>query len=180
MSLALKQARVAPQISAGFLGSLGRFVKRGFGAAIGTLPIVGPAITVAQKIAQRKQRPTPPGQPVPLQLPQGVPVPAPGFNGGPAATNQRVFTGAAGAGVAVGTTIACPSGFRPNKSSYFTLAGFVPKGTRCVRRRRRNPMNPRALDRAISRVDSGKRLQSKLAEITTAKFTSSGKRKDCP
>lgn len=174
MSLALKQARVAPQISAGFLGSLGRFVKRGFGAAIGTLPIVGPAITAAQKIAQRKQRPTPPGQPVPLPLPQGVPVPAPGF-----AVNGAASM-AAGAGVAVGTTIACPSGFRPNKSSYFTLAGFVPKGTRCVKRRRRNPMNPRALDRAISRVDSGKRLQSKLAEITTAKFTSSGKRKDCP
>lgn len=78
-----------------------------------------------------------------------------------------------------GTRIACMSGFHANKSDYWLSSGeFVAKGSRCVRNRRRNPMNPRALSRAIGRVDAGKALQGKLAEITTAKWTSSGKRKE--
>lgn len=53
------------------------------------------------------------------------------------------------------TGLACPPGFRANKSDYWLKNGtYVPKGTRCVRIRRRNPLNPRALDRATSRVAS--------------------------
>lgn len=55
--------------------------------------------------------------------------------------------------------IGCPPGMRPNKSDYFrrSPAGgvvFIEKGTVCVRSRRRNPLNPRALDRAVGRVAS--------------------------
>lgn len=46
----------------------------------------------------------------------------------------------------------CPSGMHPNKSSYFTSAGFVEKGTKCVSNRRRNNLNPRAATRAASRL----------------------------
>lgn len=70
-------------------------------------------------------------------------------------------------------------GYRLNKSDYFLRDGtFVPKGTRWVKIRRRNAMNVRALSRAISRVDGAKAWQSKLAGISTKKYTSSGKRKD--
>jgi hypothetical protein len=56
----------------------------------------------------------------------------------------------------------CPIGFRLNKSTYVTRGGGTshwkksltvhPKGTVCVKRRRRNVGNARALRRAISRV----------------------------
>ena len=73
----------------------------------------------------------------------------------------------------------CPSGFHPNKSSYFLKDGtFVPEGTRCVKNRRRNAANPRALDRAISRLNSAKRLQSKLSGFSTKKYTATGRRKE--
>jgi hypothetical protein len=161
---------VAPQLSAGIFGSLGRFAKRAVGAVIGGIPVVGPAIGVAESILKTRGRKP--------QRPVGGRVAEPllfGMNGGPGAPGAP---SAAAAGV--GTKIACPSGFHANKSGYHTMAGFVPKGSRCVRDRRRNPMNPRALDRAISRVDSGKRLQGKLATISTAKWTAAGKRKEHP
>lgn len=77
-----------------------------------------------------------------------------------------------------GMKLACPSGFRPNKTSYFLKDGtFVPEGSKCVKIRRRNPMNPKALDRAISRMNSAKRLQSKLRGFSTDKYTAAGKKK---
>ncbi len=62
--------------------------------------------------------------------------------------------------------IGCPSGMRPNKSDYFrrSPAGgvvFIEKGTVCVKSRRRNPLNPRALDRAVGRVASFARADSR-------------------
>lgn len=76
----------------------------------------------------------------------------------------------------------CPSGTHPNKSSYYrrTPDGgviFIPKGHKCVPNRRRNSMNPRALDRAISRVNGAKRVQHKLGQIETAKYTKAGNKK---
>jgi len=71
-----------------------------------------------------------------------------------------------------------PKGFHVNKSSYFLIDGtFVPAGSRWVKNRRRNALNPRALRRAISRIDAGKIWQGKLHEISTAKFTAAGNRK---
>lgn len=68
----------------------------------------------------------------------------------------------------------CPAGMRPNKSAYFwTSPGgtliFQPPGTKCVRIRRRNPLNPRAFDRAFSRVASAKRFGEKLGRVTIRK-----------
>jgi hypothetical protein len=73
-----------------------------------------------------------------------------------------------------------PSGYHANKSSYWLMDGtFVPKGTRWVKNRRRNPANARALSRAIGRIDLGKKLQSTLAGISTSRFTAAGKKKQC-
>jgi len=181
MSLALKQARFASQgglsgnVQAGGIGS---FFGRLGRAALGTVPIVGPGLTTlftAQKQRGIQQRPgKTPGRPPALEIPAFTP-------GEPRVLGEQRFRARQQAEVAMvtGVSIACPSGFHPNKGGYFTLkSGFVEKGSKCVKNRRRNPMNPRALDRAIRRVDAGKSLQGKLAEITTKKWTSSGKRKE--
>lgn len=93
----------------------------------------------------------------------------PRFGGSPAANGARPMMQAG----------KCPSGWHPNKSSYFLKDGtYVPAGSRCVRNRSRDPLNPRALRRAIGRIDAGKKWQAKLAEIETGKHTKSGRRKD--
>lgn len=80
--------------------------------------------------------------------------------------------------MANGTRLACPAGFHPNKSDYFLRDGtFVAEGTRCVKNRRRDPLNPRALRSAIGRIDAGKQWQSKLREIETGRHTKAGTRK---
>jgi len=62
---------------------------------------------------------------------------------------------------------ACPSGFHPNKSSYWTSAGFVPRGAKCVRNRRRNLSNGRANTRALSRMAAWDKQERK--RISTLK-----------
>lgn len=74
----------------------------------------------------------------------------------------------------VGAAGECPPGFRPNKSRYFRRSPGgsiveVPKGAVCVRSRRRNPLNPRALDRALGRVTSAKKAATKLSRVTIRK-----------
>lgn len=72
--------------------------------------------------------------------------------------------------VATTAGIGCAAGFHPNKTGYFLRDGsFVAPETRCVKNRRRNPANPRALSRSIARIKSAKRLSSQLAQITVRK-----------
>jgi hypothetical protein len=79
-----------------------------------------------------------------------------------------------------GNGLACETGFRPNKTSYWLKDGtHVEAGSRCVRRRQRNPLNPKAMSRAIGRIDGGKRFQNRMSQISTGKFTASGKRRSC-
>lgn len=78
------------------------------------------------------------------------------------------FTGAGTAmvpaGVKPGTCVA--PGFRTNKSHYYTRGGEVMPGTKCVRTRRMNPLNPRAASRAMARLVSAKRAAKFLGRIT--------------
>lgn len=112
-----------------------------------------------------------------VQRPGGAVVPilrVPGVRG----TLERFFPGGAtglqvaqgaiapfvdrGGGPLVG--MACPTGFHPNKSSYMTQVGFVLKGSKCVRNRRRNLSNGRANSRALRRLaawDKQERKRSK-------------------
>jgi len=109
---------------------------------------------------------TPPGGPP--QFPRGVPKP------GVTAAVERFLPGGE-----TGLGVGCPKGFHANKSSYFLKDGtFVEKHTKCVRHRRRyNPANAQATSRSIGRVNSAKRMQGALSQISTGKYTASGKRK---
>jgi hypothetical protein len=52
-----------------------------------------------------------------------------------------------------GRQAGCPAGYHLNKSGYWTKRyGYIGPGTVCVKSRRRNPLNPRALSRAMSRL----------------------------
>lgn len=84
-----------------------------------------------------------PGQPYPTPSPR-TPAPIPG--GTPIIMGRDP-----GEGV-------CPTGFHWNKSGYMTQQGYVAEGSRCVKNRRMNPANPRALVRAIRRGDAFVRL----------------------
>jgi len=66
--------------------------------------------------------------------------------------------------------IGCAKGHHPNKSDYFLRDGtFVPAGSRCVKDRRRNPLNVRAASRAISRIASAKTATASLGRVTIRK-----------
>jgi len=71
-----------------------------------------------------------------------------------------------------GIVTACPAGHHPNKSAYFEYEPqidaviFHPPGTKCVKNRRRNPLNPKAADRAITRLGQTKRAMQKLNRFT--------------
>lgn len=71
---------------------------------------------------------------------------------------------------AVGTPGACVPGMkgvRLNKTGYHLKNGtYIAPGTKCVRVRRRNPLNPRALSKAMSRVVSAKKAASTLNRIS--------------
>lgn len=74
-------------------------------------------------------------------------------------------------GPAPAAGIACPAGYHPNKTGYWIQSpmgtpSYVTPGERCVKARRRNPLNPRAWDRAYSRLKSAKRWQKKMGTIT--------------
>jgi len=112
-------------------------------------------------------------------LPGGIKLPS--FTGGTTVAygSPSPVSAGGGGGVPAGMKLACPSGFHPNKSGYYTHSeGWIPEGSKCVRNRRRNPANPRALDRAIGRLEGAKRLQHKLAGFSTPNYTAGGKRKD--
>ena len=152
----------------GLWGFLGRTARTALGALTGVPRTAAPAAPVgAIPLAPPRTMPGRPGR-----TNGGQVRPAPGFTG----FMQRMVPG----GQTGYETLGCGSGFHPNKTSYHLKDGsFVDVGTRCVRNRRRNPMNARALSRAIGRVDSGKRLQNRLSEISTGKYTAAGKRKKC-
>jgi len=64
----------------------------------------------------------------------------------------------------------CGAGYRANKSGYYVQGGqYVEPGTVCVKRRRMNPLNPRALSKAMRRIESAKRATSVLNRITIRK-----------
>lgn len=76
-------------------------------------------------------------------------------------------------GGAAGVKIACPQGYKPNKSGYYRTTNgqvhYVEPGSRCVKVRKRNAANPRAADRAISRIESAKRFAKRMSRVTVRK-----------
>lgn len=164
----------------GLFGFIGKAISKVTGAVGSILP--GPLGTVARgvsKIFGRKSAPIlrqAPQQFQPMfQFPGSGPsqaFPRSSFapmNGGtnvvPWAPGQQPR--GKGTVIMAGPGGACPPGYRPNKTEYFVTSplgtpSFVSKGERCVKIRRRNSLNPRALDRAMSRVIGANRIREKL------------------
>jgi len=155
-------------------------------AAVGMIPIVGPAL---QELIPRKQPPIPQAGPgrVPLPLPAmpistmpitRMPVSlAPNGGNGPLKTPglggfmERLLPGGATGFMGGNGNGACDTaGYHLNKSAYFLMSGeFVPERSRYVRNRKRNPANARATSRAISRITGAKRYASSLSRISIRK-----------
>lgn len=84
-----------------------------------------------------------------------------------------------GVNVDVTPAIGCPKGYKPNKAGYYRrikspgnpegAVFYIQPGSRCVKIRRRNAANPRAADRAVSRIQSAKRFATKMNRITVRK-----------
>jgi len=180
----------------GLFGFLGKAVKGLAGAALGSIPggsfATGFARTAAAKIfgskrpskgfgsSSREWRRIQSAQLDPGDIARitragqrlgTLPVPAVlkaprGFRGA-----QQTMPFQAGGSAATGMTLACPQGYHPNKSEYYVTSSqgtpsLVSVGERCVKNRKRNPLNPRALDRSISRIKSAKNVARKLGRIT--------------
>ena len=183
MSLAVKRARAGSQGGIGrgravasgdpglFGGILGA-VKGGLSSLVsGGNPIAG-AISGGTRGFRGPARNPSPMLSTP-QLPAFVPGPGTGRVGrGVQALLPGGKTGFEGLEKA-------PSGYHWNKTGYFLRDGsYVAPGSKLVKNRRKNPLNVRALSRAISRVEGGKAWQGKLAGISTEKYTAAGKRKN--
>ena len=66
--------------------------------------------------------------------------------------------------------IGSPSGYHVNESDYFLKDGtFVEAGSRWVKNRKRNPLNPKAASKAIGRIESLKRATARFSRITIRK-----------
>jgi len=172
MSMQIQVARNEFSGDPGFFGFIGKAARKIGGRIIGATP-VGAAIQTGIQFARgRGKRRSLPG----TGIVGGNQFDLPG--GGDSAfitdarERSRQRNASAGATAQAETTLACPKGFHPNKSDYCTKAeGWIAEGTRCVRDRRRNPLNPGAASKAISRISAAKRATKALGRVTI--------RKDC-
>ena len=179
MSLAMKAARRRGAMGdPGIFGFIGSAIKT-VGGVVGEL-LPGPAGTVVKGITNAlpgknllaPRAPAGPG----LAMPTGT-MPTLGFpTTGAPGTGFGAVPPPSGSGGGGGGTMTngkgCTIGFRPNKTSYYVrnplgLGGNqIEIGERCVKRRRMNPLNPRAISRAIRRLESAKRATSRLSKVS--------------
>jgi len=180
MSIAIKEARAATQ-GAGPAGMQQGGLFDVFKKVVSFIPGVGPIAATALDLIPGGGPPQGiPGIPPGIQLPKTRTGRA-GRRGRSVAERQALrqeqrAARQAGGGVARDTTpaVTCPSGFHPNKADYYAksptgVVSFIPKGFRCVKNRRRNPLNPRALSRSMGRITAAKNASSALSRITIRK-----------
>ena len=180
MSLALKSARMAGARQGmpgmgdpGLFGGLFNIGKSIAGAVI-------PGFSTAEKLVSRgakalgigsRRAPTPPPRPVaPAYDPAQPQRPVPGIRG----FVQRALPGGRSGyqePAVVGAIDGMPpKGYHLNESDYWLKDGtFVPARSRWVKNRRRNPLNPRAASKAISRIEQLKRATKRFGRITIRK-----------
>lgn len=186
MSLAIKAARARqlrrrPMGDPGLFGFINSVAK-----GLSGLPVIGGVATAVDRLIPDPKTTTLVGAPLPgpfvAQGPGMPPAPPQGqIRIGPV-TIDPLGTGAPGMGVALGPQIMTaptqngaavavpPSGFHLNKSGYFLKDGtYVPPRSRFVKNRRRNPLNPRALSRALSRLDSAKKAATVMQRFSVRK-----------
>lgn len=175
MSLSTKVARATsqggmvgrvPQGDPGLFGAIGGALKS-IGGGIAkvasvALPIAIPGIggaaggAIANIVSGGGPKP-------PAGLPTNLPaLPTPGVGG----AIQRILPG----GQSGYQSAAPPKGYRLNKTGYFLKDGtYVPPESRFVKIRRRNSLNPRALSRAMSRLEGAKKASKSLSRISIRK-----------
>ena len=149
-----------------FLGKAVRGVT-GIVSKLG-IPLISGAAGIAGGLLGGGQR-GPGFQQIPFQpmnvMAQQQGVPTTQRRGGIIAAGQALIPGGQ-----TGMGAGCTQGFRPNKSGYYVQGGqYVAPGTTCVKRRRMNPLNPRALSKAMRRIESAKRATTVLGRITIRK-----------
>lgn len=129
---------------------------------------VGPSINVGGGLQVCLGTCSPYAVPPTPQEPTGATPTVPGF---PIAPEEPYPTGAG----AVAAGLGCQAGYRPNKSSYYLKGGqYVPKGSRCVRVRRRDVGNIRALRKADRRIDGFVGVARSALKHTGYKVVSKG------
>lgn len=160
----------------GLLGFIGDAFK-GIGSLAGLIPGVG---GIAGGVLGGIGGLLAPDENGDLTLPKGTAPPLPGLGG----IGQRLVPGGStGYGFTeeqlknwrkrAGKPAAKGPGWHYNKADYWLKDGtFVPAGSTAVRNRKRNPLNPRALDRAMTRLTSAKRASRKLGRISIRKASS--------
>lgn len=140
----------------GLWGAIGGAIKTVAKAGIGFVA-GGPAGAVAATIPGLL------GGGGPKGLPSNLPaLPMPGVGGAIA----RALPGGSS-----GYVSAAPMrGYRLNKTGYWLKDGtYVPPQSRYVKSRRRNALNPRALSRAMARIESAKKASKGMSRITIRK-----------
>ena len=120
----------------GIRGLLGRISGRSIARAAAGTAVVAAAPGIARTMGR--------GMDLPIPMPGGAQIRPGAFLPG---------------GTPFFTPGECPKGFRKNKSSYFLKNGqHVPRGSKCVRYRRMNVANTRALKRSTRRLTSFENL----------------------
>ena len=142
----MHQGLTRAQGDPGFFSFIGKALK----TVGGIVPGIGGVLqTVGGLLDPSRPRAVTPVGPIQLQATRPA-VPVPGFAG----VAQRFLPGGA-SGFECPPGGGCPSGFRANRSAYFLKDGtFVAPGSRCVRIRRINPANGKAVRRAIRRENA--------------------------
>lgn len=88
---------------------------------------------------------------------------APPLTMGPGNNGNQTQSGFGGQ---ASTSAACPPGYHRNKHDYCSKKyGWIPAGSVCVKNRKRNPLNPRATSRAMSRLTSTRKAIKHIAKF---------------
>lgn len=182
----------------GVFGFIGKAIKGVASATLGAAAVAGipGASRIAQYISSRRASPVAAGPPVPpgFRITSGGTLVRDRTRGLTAALGAKTGVGfpltQIGGGMPGPPMIAgrgtsfvpdqfgnCPVGHHKNKTGYWITSpqgtpSYVSPGERCVKNRRRNPLNPRATDRAISRLESAKKAVGKIGRVSI--------RKKCP
>lgn len=182
----------------GIFGDIGKFLAGAAGSLVGGIPVVGGLISAPLKaiaggaldkkkagvvgssssVSVASFAPTGPGMSSPMPtMPQLT-------GGGSYAPEQSYPVSTAGGSSGTAVARCAPSGYHLNKSGYWKNtsdlmpgASWQEPGTVLVRNRKRNPYNPKAASRAMSRLaalsQGMKTLERQLTKLAPKRRTSS-------
>lgn len=176
----------------GWLGDIGKAIAKVGGTIFSGVPVIGSALTAigAGALDKKKKGVTA----IPANTLTLAPSSGPGSGGfgmpniGPGYAPETVATGGSmdpGTGMTLfGGGKAIPAGYRLNKSRYYINDPLIPgseqgreiePGSRVVKIRKRNPYNPKAASRAMSRLaalsQGMKTLERQLTKLAPRKRT---------